>query len=337
MIIDKNDLTGFIDTLLREYVVAAPVKTRNLVAFNQVNSGDEVLVDFYNSKIPPKHILFPHSEALFYYRKSLKGVEIEEPRLRADKTILFGLRPCDARSFILLDKVFNAKEYKDVYYIQRRRNTITLGLACNHPLNTCFCTSLGGSPYGKEGLDALFVDIGDKYVVEAASERGVKILKKYPQARKPQEVDLKRREKASKRAEESVRSKVILENLKTKLNQMFDDSFWVEICQKCIGCAICTYLCPTCHCFDIIDEATDPQGVRVRNWDSCMFPLFTHQASGHNPRSSLKERMRQKTMHKFNYFIQMYGVSGCVGCGRCIWNCPVNLDVREVIKSISPT
>ena len=115
---------------------------------------------------------------------------------------------------------------------------------------------------------------------------------------------------------------------------MYDDPFWDELHLKCLGCGACTYLCPTCHCFDIVDEGNAVRGKRVRNWDTCQFALFTHHTSGHNPRQSGKERMRQRVMHKFNYFVENQGEIACVGCGRCVRNCPVNLDIRAVIEGI---
>ena len=114
----------------------------------------------------------------------------------------------------------------------------------------------------------------------------------------------------------------------------FDASVWHDIHRKCLGCGVCTYFCPTCHCFDITDEAEGLQGRRIRTWDSCMYPLFTMHASGHNPRPTRKERMRQRIMHKFVYSMEQYGKRFCVGCGRCVINCPVNLDLRFVIKEI---
>jgi sulfhydrogenase subunit beta (sulfur reductase) len=127
-----------------------------------------------------------------------------------------------------------------------------------------------------------------------------------------------------------------LEGLGDKLDNSFDSDFWDEVHFKCIGCTTCTYLCPTCHCFDIYEEEeSDKSGYRLRLWDSCSLSLFTLHTSGHNPRPSSKERMRQRVMHKFNYFAHNYNEFGCVGCGRCIQNCPVNMDIRDVISSIA--
>jgi ferredoxin len=119
------------------------------------------------------------------------------------------------------------------------------------------------------------------------------------------------------------------------MDPAFDDGRWEELTVRCLGCGSCTYLCPTCHCFDIADEARLYKGRRIRTWDSCQFPLFTKHASGHNPRRNKKERLRQRFMHKFSYAVENTGTALCVGCGRCIAGCPVNLDIRDVIRSFT--
>ena len=119
------------------------------------------------------------------------------------------------------------------------------------------------------------------------------------------------------------------------LDVNFEHPFWNTIHQKCLACGTCTYLCPTCHCFDISDEVKKNDGIRLRNWDSCMFPLFTKETSGHNPRTSQKERWRQRAMHKFKYFVDNFNAIACVGCGRCVMYCPVNIDIRKIVEDIS--
>ena len=126
-----------------------------------------------------------------------------------------------------------------------------------------------------------------------------------------------------------------IDGLKEKLDRSFENPIWQELTEKCLGCGVCTYLCPTCHCFDIVDETHASTGQRMRTWDSCQFPQFTLQASGVNPRATVKERFRQRVMHKFSYMIESYEQIGCVGCGRCVTECPVNLDIRHVVNSIS--
>ncbi|MFZ5643949.1 MAG: 4Fe-4S dicluster domain-containing protein [Bacillota bacterium] len=326
MIIAKNALPGLLDKLIAEYEVYAPVKEGTYSLFKRLAKGTEAYFGYLNSKIPPKGVLFPQSEKLFSY----SGAQMEEC-IDSAKKVVFGIRPCDAKSLLLLDNVFTNDQYTDPYFVTRRENTLLVGMACSDPAGTCFCTSMNSGPCDKSGMDVMLTDIGESYVVEAISEKGKDLVAKLGLGA----ADDSQKDAAAKAQEAAeVVCKVNVEGLKAKLDVNFYDSIWDGIQEKCLGCAACTYSCPTCHCFDIVDEAVDCTGCRVRNWDSCMFPLFTLHTSGHNPRTSGKERMRQRVMHKFKYFIDRYNATACVGCGRCIKNCPVNLDIRQVLADI---
>lgn len=326
MIISKKDLAGFLDGLLGEYEVLAPVKQDGNVDFQKINSGEQAYLQYSNSKKPPKGILFPQSEKLFCYETTQDGVKVEESYDDAKK-VIFGIRPCDAKSFTMLDSAFKNDQYEDPYYYKRRENSVVVGFGCNQPCGTCFCTSVGSGPFDTTGSDVFLTDMGEEYLVEAVTDKGKAFLAKYklqdgsPDASKIKEAAV-------------VPSKVNLEGLKGKLDVNFYDEIWNSLWEKCLGCAACTYLCPTCHCFDIVEEADGGKGCRIRNWDACMFPLFTLHGSGHNPRTTGKERVRQRIMHKFKYFQDKFEQTACVGCGRCIKNCPVNLDIRVLLDTI---
>ncbi len=333
-VIEKSKMPTLIEELTKEHEVFGPVKDRSLVFFERISSENQIYLGFQNTKKSPKEVFFPQTEILFTYKVGKKTVDIETLPSLKTKMVLLGVRPCDARGFVLLDKFFSSGEHKDLYYLEKRENTTTVGLACNHPLSTCFCTSIGGSPFGKEGVDLLLQDVDDKYLIEAVTEKGKKLIEEFSWLENAEKADMVTARKLSEDAEKAIRSKVSVEDVSEKLDTIFDDPIWDRIHQKCVGCGICTYLCPTCCCFDVLDEETE-EGKRVRIWDSCQFPCFTLQGSGHNPRPSEKERMRQRVMHKFNYFVKNFGESFCVGCGRCVRNCPVNLDIREVVDEIS--
>jgi ferredoxin len=199
----------------------------------------------------------------------------------------------------------------------------------------------------------MFFAIDDgKYLLKIVTDKGREALKDIDALTSATDGDVRGKDRLIAATKESMRvSEMQLDagELEKKLDD-FDASFWQTIHIKCLGCGVCTYFCPTCHCFDLTDETkTTPyvssasstdnkaQGRRIRTWDSCMFPLFTRHASGHNPRPTLKERMRQRIMHKFNYTVKNYSEIFCVGCGRCVVNCPVNLDIRNVLKEICDT
>ncbi|MCK4791186.1 MAG: 4Fe-4S dicluster domain-containing protein [Desulfobacteraceae bacterium] len=331
--INKKDIASFLDDLIKEYEVFAPIKRDVLVLFDTIGSGNEALLNYKNSKISPKGILFPQSETLFRYSSNKETVDFEVPSVEEKPRVIFGIRPCDARGLTLLDQVFDG-ECKDPYYVNRRANTVVVSIGCTKPQATCFCTSVGGGPFSNEGSDLLLIDIGDDYVVQIVSDKGEKLLEEKG-LEDASEDKLSLVKVVIQAAEESIGPRVETDGLKEKLDNRFEDPIWQELTEKCLGCGVCTYLCPTCHCFDIVDEAVDFTGERIRTWDSCQFPLFTLQASGLNPRPTVKERFRQRIMHKFSYMVDDYGQIGCVGCGRCVTECPVNLDIRQVLDNIS--
>ena len=331
--IKKTDIASLLDRLIKDYEVFAPVEMDGLISFEKISSSGEVLIDYPNSKMSPKQLLFPQSETLFSYDSTKDTDKLDVPSGPEKPRLIFGIRPCDAMSFTLLDKVFGG-DFKDPYYLNRRAHTVLVSIGCTTPRTSCFCDSVGGGPFSTEGSDLLLIDIGDEYAVQIVNDKGAKLLDdKWFDDTGREKMDLAAG--VIKTTEASMSPKIETDGLKKKLDSVFDDPVWQQLTEKCISCGICTYLCPTCHCFDIVDETVGSGGKRVRLWDSCQFPLFTLQASGVNPRPTGKERFRQRIMHKFSYQLDSCDQIGCVGCGRCITECPVNLDIRQVLNSIA--
>ncbi|MFQ5823892.1 MAG: 4Fe-4S dicluster domain-containing protein [bacterium] len=340
-IIKKNKINKFLQELKKEYKIFAPVEKDGDFRFSEIlapNTYHLPFEDYRNTKISPKEIFFPQTAILYEF--DAQGTKQSNSSHLTSKTLIFGIRPCDTHSFSLLDKVFGGNDFQDPYYVKKREQAIIISLSCIKPQITCFCTSLDGKPDREEGADIIFFDLEEDILVKPITEKGKEFIKKsgrwFENAKKS---DIDRKNKIVQESMEKISSQVNIEKIKEKLDKSFDASFWNEIHQKCLGCGVCTYLCPTCHCFDISDDIDTgiealvlSRGKRMRSWDSCMFPLFTLHASGHNPRPTYKERMRQRIMHKFNYCPENFKEMFCVGCGRCIRNCPVNLDIREVIK-----
>ena len=334
-LIKKDTLAGIAKKMAGAFLVWAPVKKEDNVLFEPMGKDGEPFFAYLNSKNAPKNVFFPHTETLMKYTRTPKGMVFSSEVNQADQSVLFGVRPCDAHSFVLLDKLFDQEKYKDAYYIEKRKSTTVISLACvKPPYATCFCTSVDGEPVSADGADILLTDIGDDYLVECITEKGEKLSSYFGDVKADAAADTKKAEIAVK-AKEAITSKIPAHEIKPILDKNFDNSFWSTIHGKCLACGTCTYMCPTCHCFDISDEVKGSDGIRLRSWDSCMFPLFTKETSGHNPRTSQKERWRQRTMHKFKYYVDMFGVISCVGCGRCVMSCPVNIDIRKVVEDIS--
>jgi ferredoxin len=347
-VLDKSALDDFLEELIGAGPVVAPVLRDQILCMAPVESADEVvlgmeaLVRKTIARQASKELYVPRTETLFTYQEG----KYITPDLPQERRIIFAVRPCDARGVAILDHVFDGgpdaeqgaaslgdRSYQDPYVTSRRRSSLMIGLACNQPLSTCFCTSVGGNPFSTEGLDQLWIDLGDRYLVEAITERGQALLNESTHLREAENKDLSLKAELAARAEEALSGPDVT-GIAEKLDAMYDSTFWQDVHQSCLGCGACTYLCPTCHCFDIQDEGDRRQGRRVRNWDTCQFAQFTLHASGHNPRTSGKERVRQRIMHKFNYYVENFGVIACVGCGRCVRECPVNLDIRAVLSGV---
>ncbi|HPC86076.1 MAG TPA: 4Fe-4S dicluster domain-containing protein [Smithellaceae bacterium] len=334
-LIKKDALAGIAKKMAGDAMVWAPVKKEDNVLFAPLGAGDEPVFAYLNSKNAPKNVFFPHTETLMKFTRTPKGMEFSSEVKKSGQSVLFGVRPCDAHSFVLLDKLFDQEKYKDGYYIDKRKSTTVISLACvKPPYATCFCTSVDGEPVSADGADILLTDLGGDYLAEFITEKGEKLASYFGDAKADAAADAKKAEMAAK-AKEAIRSKIPAHEIKPILDKNFDNPFWDTIHRKCLACGTCTFMCPTCHCFDISDEVKGSDGVRIRSWDSCMFPLFTKETSGHNPRPSQKERWRQRTMHKFKYYIDMFNAISCVGCGRCVMACPVNIDIRKVVEDIS--
>jgi NAD-dependent dihydropyrimidine dehydrogenase PreA subunit len=317
-----------------EYDLFAPVQLAEGVAvFKKIDRPDEVDFSSSNTQKPAKEVFFPQSETMFRYEKTGKQHQVTSTEEVERKRVILGARPCDIQAVSLIDQVFSGKEYTDVYYVNKRKATTIIGMACDHPLSTCFCSSMKGGPFHREGSDLFLIDLGEAYLVELLTEKG-KTFQKNKFLKEALAKDINSAKEVEEKATPKTDGSLPVAGIEKRLDQMLESPFWERVQEKCIGCRICTYLCPTCHCFDIVDEALTNKGQRVRNWDSCLSSLYSQETSGHNPRPTNRERTRQRIMHKFNYFPKNFDQIACVGCGRCIIYCPVNFDIRQTIKEI---
>ncbi len=331
--IKKDELIKLLADLSGDCQVFAPTLQNDSLVIEQINSAEEIALNASNTKKSVKGVLFPQRERLLSY-DLLKPEEMTEPPFPDKQRVVFGIRPCDAKSLLVFDHVFNSKEYPDPYYLNKRDNTLVISIGCNAPAGTCFCTATGGGPFSTDGSDILLYETKDAYIAQGLTEKGAAFLDDNTAFIDADDSCAQVKEEMAAASNEAIKSNLQTQSIKEKLDKGFHDDVWDTLHEKCIGCGTCTYLCPTCHCFDIVDETTGETGERLRIWDSCMYPNFTLHASGGNPRSSGKQRMRQRVMHKFKYFVDNNDMIACTGCGRCIKHCPVNLDIREVLDKI---
>jgi len=331
--IAKADMGRFIARLLEQYTVYAPVQVDDAIQFQEITTPSEAYLDYQNSTKSPKGVFLPQSEVLFRYNKGPKQVTVTPPEEIKKERVLLGVRGCDVRATLLLDAIFNTPVNPDVYYEEKRGKTIIIGLACSEPPSLCFCTSVGGTPFDRKGSDLFLIDISDAYLVDVLTDKGEKLLDD-TLFRDATAADLELARKREAEALEQMPPPLEVKQLKDKLDGMVESPLWGTLAERCLRCGICAYLCPSCYCFDIVDEDYGSSGERVRNWDACMFSLYSLETSGHNPRPTGSERWRQRLMHKFNYAIGQCGDALCVGCGRCVQGCPVNIDIRKIVTDV---
>jgi len=332
--LEKKDLGAFFQDLMGKYDLYAPVRlTEGVSVYKKIDDPGEVDLSNPNPQKPLKEVFFSQSEVMFRYEKVEKRDRVTSTEDVQRERVALGARPCDIQAIFLLDQVFSGKDYTDVYYLQKRKRTTIIGLACNAPLTTCFCSSMDGGPFVRRGSDLFLIDLGKAYLVEFLTEKG-EAFSRNPFFKEVDKADINLANEIEERALKKADASLSVEGIEKRLDEMSESPFWDRAQEKCIGCRVCTYLCPTCHCFDIADEALNERGQRVRNWDSCLSALYSLETSGHNPRPTGRERTRQRLMHKFNYFPKNFGPMACVGCGRCIIYCPANFDIRQTLKEI---
>ncbi len=334
-IFTKEEWPKTLQGLCTAYRVFVPAKDGDFHSFQALEDGVTPDFGFQNTRLSPKSVIYPQSERMFEYTVDEKDPDAnilkESPKDYSPAAIV-GIRPCDAHAFQIVKRNFDNPEFRDPWWVQHYESTVLVGLGCTEPCSSCFCAAVGGGPFNESVLDVLMYDLGQAYLVKGLTEKGEAFIEKTEGGKPADDAALTQGQALAEAAVQKVNHDVPTDKLREKvINTLFDAPFWEDVAFACINCGTCTFLCPTCWCFDIQDEVFGKQGDRIRNWDSCMFPLFTLHGSGHNPRDKKVQRVRQRFMHKLKYYVDKYdsGVQ-CSGCGRCVRQCPVNIDIRKV-------
>ena len=330
--LDRLDL--FFAEIAKNAKLYLPVDTAAGAKYEAWVEGAK-LSDALNTVRSPKDFFFPQTENLVDFKMEGKTVEIIDTREECEDFVIFGVRACDVKSFDILDRVF-LSDPVDTYYKNRREHGIIMSMACSRPAETCFCGTFGIDAASPSG-DIVCHKTDDALYLDAKTEKGEAILAAV--ASLTEDCDTAAVDAQKKLIAERL-DRLPLKELKAdafgdgKTNEFFNAPEWKELSETCLGCGTCTFVCPTCQCYDIKDFNTGHGVKRFRCWDSCMYSDFTRMAHG-NSRNSQLERFRQRFMHKLVYYpTNNDGLFSCVGCGRCISKCPINMNIVKVMKKL---
>jgi len=326
--------------LMEKGPLYAPVKSEKAVDFREIKNPGDATLDFYNTAMSPKFMFFPQSEDIIRYKLGKDATEAEPVKIDAKPSVILGVRPCDAKSFEIMDRHFLGAGVIDPYWKDKRDKTTVIGYAFDpsaRPDPADFYNTLGIGACDTAGSDIFMIRADKRLLLKGITEKGDRLLKDLTVLEDGSNADEKVFDDVSKKGGEAKTRfmKIDDKEIAGKLVQVFGSKeFWEKATAACISCGACTFVCPTCYCFDIADETLFKEGVRKRFWDACMFTDFTLEASGHNPRPRTFQRYRQKVCHKYSYHVDKYGCISCVGCGRCTRSCPVNIDIFSVVESV---
>lgn len=357
--IARENLSALFRKIAEQQELYLPVRRAGQVNFGVWSEEAVVDLDTLKSVKSPKDVFFPQSENLYTVKKEGRKLNVCPQDLQERDFVVFGMRSCDVQGLCVLDRVF-LSEPVDTYYASRREHGTIVALACHEPEESCFCKVFGidcanpgalpetaegtGAENKKGGADVAAWLIGEELYWKAQTEKGEKLT----EALKGILTDTGETEEQQKLAGEKVAReqaaiRAIVEQLPyshlsldgwngAALNEKFNSPLWEELYKPCLACGTCTFVCPTCQCYDIKDYDTGHGVQRYRCWDSCMYSDFTMMAHGNN-RTSQMQRFRQRFMHKLVYFpANNDGMYSCVGCGRCVEKCPASLNIVKVIK-----
>ncbi len=333
--LSKKGVASFAAGLLKEFRVYGPVKKDGFPMYGEVASPDELNLLHTPTHLSPKQYLFPPKETLLRFKSS----EFEKcsiaPVVEAYDQALFGVHPCDIHAIRLLDRVF-AYGTPDVNYLKRRERTVIIGIDCL-PDEHCFCKSVN-TMKAESGFDIFLHDIGAGFLAEIGTQRGKDLLSKHTKTRKATSREIAKIEKTLEKKAESFITKINAEASPLPLlySGSYSSHVWEKIGKICYGCGSCNNVCPTCYCFDVRDEikANLTEGERYRVWDACLLEDFAKVAGGHSFRKTRAERLRHRFNRKFQYQVDRFGGLFCVGCGRCIRTCLVNINIAEVTNEL---
>ncbi len=285
-----------------------------------------------------KQFLLPPRQLLWRATKNEAGFEVEADEAEPPRLAFLGVRACELRAIEVQDRVFAGGKHADPGYVARRERAFIIAVNCGQAAGTCFCVSMGTGPKVVSGFDLALTELidvtGQHYLVEAGSDRGDEVLAAVPRG----DASADQREAAEAVVRETASQmgrQLDTDGIKDLLYRSYESPRWDNVAERCLTCGNCTMVCPTCFCTTVEDvtDLTGEHAERWRRWDSCFTMDFSYIHGG-SVRSSTKSRYRQWLTHKLGTWIDQFGTSGCVGCGRCIAWCPVAIDLTEEVAAL---
>jgi len=356
LFISKKSLEIILGNLkLMGYKIIGPKLKNGAVVFSEIDSISELPIgyvdvqgpgkyeikksggsyfSYVNGPISLKNFLYPSEVDLLRVEKKGDKIHVLSNTKVAEKQAFIGVRSCDLSALKVLDKALLEYDYVDEQYKLLRNGTFILGVNCVRAGENCFCASMNTGPKLGEGFDLALTELADGFLVKVGSEEGEKVLDGVD-VRRASEGEVHQADELVERTARAMTKKVKTSNLKDTLYAQLSNPQWDAVAKRCLSCGNCTMVCPTCFCNDVFDDNDLKSGVtsRKRVWDSCFNVEFAETTAG-NARPTIKDRYRQWLMHKMAYWVDQFGVFGCVGCGRCITWCPVGIDITEEVRAL---
>ena len=308
--------------------------------YRVVRRGDGALFAHAVGPHSWKRWLHPPTVVRWRARRADTGFVAEPETLAPPRYAFVGVRPCELAAIRVQDGVFLGGPFVDPAYRARRDGVFVVAVQCGAPSGSCFCASMGTGPAAEDGFDLALTEVLDdgrhEILVAVGTARGAEVAAELPH-RPAEAADLGRADAVRARARAALARSIETDGLKELLYRRYEDPHWDEVGKRCLGCANCTMVCPTCFCATV-EDATDLAGAgteRRRIWDSCFSQEFSYVHGG-SVRTSAGARYRQWITHKLATWHDQFGTSGCVGCGRCITWCPVGIDITAEARAVRP-
>lgn len=335
--IAKENLSALFQSIAENQELYLPVEVSGQVNFKAWTQDANVSLETLKTVKSPKDAFFPQSENLYTVQREGKKLSIEPQALKEQNFVVFGMKACDIQGVKVLDNVFLSDPI-DSFYAARREHGTIVAMACHEPEESCFCKAFGIDCAEPAADVATWMVEGELYW-KALTEKGEALTKAVESLLVEADGADAEKLEAEKTAIHTIVEKLPYSNLSLEgwngdaLTEKFNSPVWEELYKPCLACGTCTFVCPTCQCYDIKDYDTGHGVKRYRCWDSCMYSDFTMMAHGNN-RTSQLQRFRQRFMHKLVYYpANNNGMYSCVGCGRCVEKCPASLNIVKVIKA----